>query len=160
MMKKVKYYVGKAYKTFNTLEMRVLPGNIAFFFVLALIPIISCLVMIASYFSVSMDWIVQFINNLIPNEASELIVNIIFEKGLDSSVGVFNIVALFVASNGTYAIITASNTLYQVKDSDSLKDRIRSFILLLILLLLLIFISLSMLSNNMNFSFSFLLPLQ
>lgn len=137
---RIKYYISRAYKTFNKLELRILPGNIAFFFVLALIPIISCLVMIASYFSVSMDWIVQFINNLIPNEASELIVNIIFEKGLDSSVGVFNIVALFVASNGTYAIITASNTLYQVKDSDSLKDRIRSFILLLILLLLLIFL--------------------
>lgn len=137
---RIKYYINKAYKNFNKLELRILPGNIAFFFVLALIPIISCLVMMASYFSVSMDMIVQFINNLIPKEASELIVNIIFEKGLDSSVGVFNVVALFVASNGTYAIITASNTLYEVKESDALKDRIRSFILLFILLLLLIFL--------------------
>lgn len=137
---RIKYYIESAFKSFNKPELRILPGNIAFFFVLALIPIVSLMVMIASYFSVSMDMIVEFINDLIPSEASSLIVNIIFEKGLDSSVGIFNIVALFVASNGTYAIITASNALYKVKDNDILKDRIRSFILLLILLLLLVFL--------------------
>lgn len=137
---RIKYYIKKTFATFNKLELRILPGNIAFFFVLALIPIVSATVMIASYFSVSMDIIVQFINNLLPNEASNLIINIIFEKGLDGSIGVFNIVALFVASNGTYAIINASNTLYKVKDSDILKDRIKSIILLLLLLLLLVFL--------------------
>jgi len=137
---RIKYYISKAFKTFNKLELRILPGNIAFFFVLALIPIISSIVMIASYFSISTDLIVQFINNVIPSEASELIINIIFEKKLDSSIGLFNIVALFVASNGTYAIITASNTLYKVKNNDPLKDRIKAFILLFILVLLLLFL--------------------
>lgn len=136
----IKYYIKKAFQNFNKLELRVLPGNIAFFFVLALIPIVSMLVMIASYFSVSMDMIAQFINKLLPTEASDLVINIMFEKGLDSSIGLFNLIAIFVASNGTYAIITASNTLYEVKNSDQLKDRIRSFILLFLLLLLLFFL--------------------
>ena len=137
---KIKYYITKALKTFNKLELRILPGNIAFFFVLALIPIISSIAMIVSYFSISTELIVQFINNIIPSEASKIIVDTIFEKGLDSSVGIFNIVALFVASNGTYAIITSANTLYKVENNDHLKDRIKSFILLFILVLLLVFL--------------------
>lgn len=139
-MKKISLHIKKAIKTFNQPEMRILPGNIAFFFVLALIPIITMLVVIASYFSISIDNVISFIDNLLPKEASNLIIDVISGKGFDSSVGVFNVIALFVASNGTYAIVNASNTLYQVTKSDSLKDRIKSLILLIILLMLIIFL--------------------
>lgn len=139
-MKKIALYIKKAFQTFNQPEMRILPGNIAFFFVLALIPIITMLVVIASYFSISIDTIITFIDNLLPKEASSLIIEVISGKGFDSSVGVFNIIALFAASNGTYAIVNASNTLYQVTRSDTLKDRIKSIILLFILLMLIVFL--------------------
>lgn len=139
-MKKISLYIKKAFQTFNQPEMRILPGNIAFFFVLALIPIITMLVVIASYFSISVDTIITFIENLLPDEASNLIIEVISGKGFDSSVGVFNVIALFVASNGTYAIVSASNTLYQVTKSDTLKDRIKAIILLFILLMLIVFL--------------------
>lgn len=139
-MKKFLYYIKRAFKIFNQMEMRVLPGNVAFFFVLALIPMITLLVIIASYFSISVDTIIEFIKSLVPGEAGALIVEFISGKGFDSSVGAFNIIAFFVASNGTYAIINSSNTLYQVTESDTLKDRIKSIILLLLLLLLIVFL--------------------
>lgn len=122
------------------MEMRVLPGNVAFFFVLAFIPIITIIAVVASYFSISIDNIIHFIRILVPDEASNVIVEAISGKGFDTSVGAFNLIAFFSASNGTYAIINASNTLYQVSHSDTLKDRIKAFILLLILLLLIIFL--------------------
>lgn len=139
-MKKITFHIKKAIQTFNQPEMRILPGNVAFFFVLALIPIITMVVVIASYFSISIDTIINFIQHLLPEEASNLIIESISGKGFDSSVGVFNLIALFVASNGTYAIINASNTLYQVYHSDSLKDRLKSLILLGILLFLIVFL--------------------
>lgn len=139
-MGKFKYYIKQAFVTFNQMEMRILPGNIAFFFVLALIPMITIVVIIASYFSISVDTIIHFVQDLIPDEAGQLIVEVISGKGFDSSVGAFNVIALFGASNGTYAIINASNTLYQVDQRDALKDRIKSVLLLFILLLLLIFL--------------------
>lgn len=139
-VRKLRYYIEKAFKTFNKQEMRILPGNIAYFFVLALIPIITMIVLIASCFSISMDTIISFIENLIPSEASQIIIEAISGKGFDGSVGTFNIIALFVASNGTYALINAANTLYNVEKRDAIKDRIRSFILLLILLLLIVFL--------------------
>ena len=140
MFDKITRSIKKILKTFNKPEMRILPGNIAFFFVLALIPIITTVVVIAAYFSISIETIINFIENLLPEEASSLIIESISGKGFDTSVGIFNLIALFVASNGTYAIISASNTLYQVKYSDNLKDRIKSLILLFILLFLIIFI--------------------
>ena len=139
-MSKVISYIKKAFQAFNQPEMRILPGNISFFFVLALIPMLTILVVIASYFSISIDTVVGFIKNLLPNEASSLIIEVISGKGFDGSVGVFNIFALFVASNGTYSIINASNTLYGVTKSDGLKDRLKSIILLIILLLLIVFL--------------------
>lgn len=156
-MNKLNYYIKKIYETFNKLEIRVLPGNIAFFFVMALIPMLTLIVIIASYFSISVDTIINFIQTMIPGEAGDLIVEVISGKGFDSSIGAFNIAALFVASNGAYAIINACNTLYHVEKTDSLKDRIKSIIILLSLLFLIVFLLLvpifgekiiSLLGNN------------
>ena len=139
-MKKVISSLKKALDIFNQPELRILPGNVAFFFVLALIPIITILVIIASYFSISVDTIIDFIKNILPEEAFSLVESVISGKGFDTSVGAFNLIAFFVASNGTYAIISASNTMYQVGKSDNLKNRIKAIILLFILLFLIIFL--------------------
>jgi len=156
-MNKIKFYMEKAFKTFNKLEMRVLPGNIAFFFVLALVPIITLIALLASYFSISIDTIINFIQNIVPGEASEIITEAISGKGFDGRIGTFNIIALFIASNGTYALITAANTLYKVKERDVIKDRVKAVILLFLLLCLIIFLLLvpmfggkllSLLGNN------------
>ena len=50
LKKRFQKYIKKVWKAFNKKEMRVLPGNVAFFFVLALIPIITITAFIASYF--------------------------------------------------------------------------------------------------------------
>lgn len=139
-MKKLKFYIKKAFDTFNQPEMRILPGNMAFFFVLAIIPIITTVVFIASYFSVSIDTVIEFLRHVFPEEAGNLIIDAISGKGFDTTIGTFNLIAFFVASNGTYAIIHASNTLYQVSSRDLLKDRIKAFILLFILVFLIIFL--------------------
>ena len=139
-MENFKYYIKKAFNLFNSMEMRILPGNLAFFFVLALFPIITIIVAIASYFSISLDFILEFIHQILPEEAGNIIIEAISGKGFDTSVGAFSIIALIAASNGTYAIINAANSLYQVENNDSLKDRVKSCLLLIILLSLVLFL--------------------
>lgn len=139
-MKNFKYYVKRAFQTFNQMEMRILPGNLAFFFVLALVPMVTMVAVIASQFHISIESVIDFIQGVVPSEASSLIVEAISGKGFDSSVGIFSLIALFSASNGTYAIINVSNTMYQVSHSDTLKDRVRALVLLLVLLLLIVFL--------------------
>lgn len=138
--KRIKRYISKVWKAFNRTEMRVLPGNVAFFLVLALIPIVTFVAYIATYFSISLSSLINLIENLLPEEPSKIIVDIISGKGLDTSVGTFNIVALVVASNGMYAIVNTSNTLYKVKEIDVLRSRIKSFLLLIIVISLIIFL--------------------
>ena len=140
MEQKFKEYVKKAWKVFNKMEMRVLPGNVAFFFVLALIPIITISLVIASSFSISFGSAITFIRNVLPEEASKIIIEIISGKGFDGNVGTFNIIAFFVASNGTYAIINASNTLYGVHTNDFLRERVKSVVLLSMLIFLIVFL--------------------
>ena len=138
--KKFKKNITRVYKAFNKMEMRVLPGNVAFFFVLALIPIISMVIAVVSRFSISIDAVTNFVEKFLPKDASNIIVNVIAGKSFDGSLGVFSFVILLVATNGTYAIINASNTLYGIKKSDVVKDRVKSLVLLSILLLLIVFI--------------------
>ena len=137
---RISNYIKKVWKAFNRLEMRVLPGNVAFFFVLALIPIITLTIFIASKVSISLNTIINFIEQILPNEARRVVVDFISGKGLDTGMGTFNLIAFVVASNGTYAVISASNTLYKVKDTDPLRYRVKSIVLLIILIMLIIFL--------------------
>ena len=140
IVEKVDNNIVRVYKAFNKMEMRVLPGNVAFFFVLALIPIISLVVSIVSRFSISVTTVTSLVEQFFPGDASRIIVNAIIGKSSDSGVGIFSFVILLVATNGTYAIINASNTLYGIRKTDVIRDRVKSLILLIILLLLIIFI--------------------
>jgi len=140
MKKKIKGYIKKLYKIFNKKEMQVLPGNIAFFVVLALIPIITIIIYIASYFSISIDALIEVVSDILPYKVSEVVIDFISGEGFDSGLGTFNVFAFVIASNGTYAIISASNTLYKVEDIDPIKDRVRSVILLIILIALIVFL--------------------
>lgn len=137
---RINNYIRKVWKVFNKMEMRVLPGNVAFFFVLALIPIITMTLIIASSFSLSLNNLIGFIDDVLPNEAGKIIIDFISGKGFDGSVGTFNIIAFFVATNGTYAIINASNTLYKIDNSDFLRERVKSIVLLFILIILIAFL--------------------
>ena len=121
-------------------ELGILPASLTYYFVLAIIPILTIMVLIASSFNISIDRVMLLLNDILPSKVSNFIIEVIAGKGFDSNVGFFNIVALFVASNGTYAIVKTANNLYKVKDSDMIKDRVKSLIILFNILLLLIFL--------------------
>jgi membrane protein len=69
-----------------------------------------------------------------------VIIEVISGDGFDSGVGISNIIAFFLASNGTYAIITASDTLYKIDNTDKIKKRISSLVILFIIIMLLLFL--------------------
>ncbi len=140
MTGKIKKNFHEIYKIITSKEMSILPANIAFYFVLALIPIITITIVVASYFNVTIDLVIELINNVIPSPVANTIIDVISGKGFDSNVGFFNIVALVIASNGTHAIINASNTLYHVEDSNFFKDRLRAIFILIIIVFLFVFI--------------------
>ena len=140
MKEKIKGYSKKLLKILKKPEMAILPSNIAFNITLAIIPLLTIVVLIASYFNISIDLVANLVNKIMPEQVSTIIIDVISGKGFDQSVGIFNIVAFFIASNGTYAVITTSNTLYKINKSKAINNRISSLILLFIVILLFVFL--------------------
>lgn len=121
-------------------ELGILPASLTYYFVLAIIPILTLTVLIASSFHISIDKVITLLNEMLPYKIASFVTEIVAGKGFDGNVGFFNIIAFFVATNGTYAIVKTANSLYKVKDSDIIKDRIKSVIILFNIILLLIFL--------------------
>lgn len=139
-MDRIKGYLKKLTKILKKPEMAILPSNIAFNIILAIIPLLTIVVLIASYFDISIDLVGNLVSEVMPKQVSDIIIDVISGKGFDKSIGLFNVVAFIVASNGTYAIINTSNTLYHIHERDYLKDRISSIILLFIVIVLFVFL--------------------
>ena len=111
MKRKIKGYFKKLFKILEKPEMAILPSNIAFNIILAIIPLLTIIVLIASSFDISIDMVTNFVKSFMPEQVSNIIVEVISGKGFDTKVGISNFIAFFLASNGTYAIINASDTL-------------------------------------------------
>ena len=139
-MEKIKGYLKKLSNILKKPEMAILPSNIAFNIILAIIPLLTIVVLIASYFDISIDLVSKLVSDVMPSQVSSIIIDVISGKGFDSSLGIFNVIAFIIASNGTYAIINTSNALYSIKNRDYLKDRISSIILLFIIIILFVFL--------------------
>jgi membrane protein len=121
-------------------EMLILPGQLAFFFVLSLVPIVSLIGLIGSLFSVSVDSLISIINSNLPENISNIIVPYIQGRGLDAKLSIFLVLTFILASNGAYSMIVSSNMLYEIKESNELQRRIKSVLLTIILVSLLVFI--------------------
>lgn len=140
MMDKVKKYVKKIIKILSLKELQILPAYLSYNFVLALIPILTIIVIVAGWFSVSIDSITGLIEDILPSYASDVVIPAISGKEFDFSVGFLNLFTFILASNGTYAIVTASNSLYKVENSSQIRDRIKSVVILLLIIGLLLFL--------------------
>lgn len=138
-MKKVKHYLKKLYEIIITPSMSYLPGNLAFFLVLSIFPILTLIGVIASKFSLDVTSIIDLNEITLPSNISETLMSFIQGKGFDTNIGVFMIIGFFLASNGADAIILASNNLYGFPNSDYLKRRIKAMFIILLIILLFIF---------------------
>ena len=140
MKRKIKGYFKNLFKILAKPEMTILPSNIAFNIILAIIPILTIIVLIASSFDISIDIVTKLVRSIMPSQVSEVIIDVISGKGFDRNIGISNVLAFVLASNGTYAIINASDTLYKIENKDPIKKRINSFVILIIIIMLLLFL--------------------
>lgn len=121
-------------------EMRVLPGQLAFFFVISLIPLIALIGVIASSFSISLDVFMDTYIEIIPDSVSKLLLSIIDNNGLNFNILVFFVSAFFLASNGPHSIIITSNEIYKIKSKNVVNRRIKAILMTLIMVCLLMFL--------------------
>lgn len=143
MKKRINNFFKEIFEIIRKPVMSILPGQLAFSFVLSIIPILALLGVIANMFSISVDSLSLFVEDTFPSNTSKLLLPLINGKGFDANMLIFIVSAFFLASKGAYSIITTADILYGIEQRETalkVKARIKSFIITVMLLLLICFL--------------------
>lgn len=121
-------------------ELMVLPGQLAFFFVLSIVPTLTLLGYFTSFFHLSNDFIFNFISKSLNSEIASLVCNTIANPDVGFRFYFSLIAAYYFASNGAASMIVTSNAIYGIKDSGFFKRRLKAFVMTIVLIVLFVFI--------------------
>lgn len=138
-MNVTKKYLKKLFVICQKPEMKILPGNIAFFLVLSIFPIITLCGFLSSFFNISIQSVVNFMNNALPSDVNNILLPFITGSGMDLNIGFSIIIGYYVASNGANSIIVSCNTLYGIKSSDYVSRKFKSLFITILLVFLFVF---------------------
>ena len=139
-MKRFKNFMKRLIELLTKKELSILPGQLAFFFVLSVVPILLLIFYLSTYFNLSFDVISDFIKESFSEGIIDIISPLLTNRAIDSKFVFFLIISFFIASGGSYSIIIASNTIFHSNSAGMLQRRIKSLILTIILILLFLFI--------------------
>lgn len=157
-MEKIKDFFKEIYHVLRLPEMLILPGNLAFFLFLSLIPSITLIGVITSLFSLSTDTLINFLNINLPSGVSDILLPFVNATSLNASTIFLIVLGFYLSSNGSDSLIIASNILYKVRNENYIFRRIKalfmSFWLILLIIFILIFLAFGnfILSWLVNFS--------
>lgn len=125
-MEQVTGFIKKVISIIAKPEMRVLPGQLAFFFVLSLIPLIALIGAIASRFSIPLEALDEYLLSAIPGTISEMLLNTPVQNDMNFNIFVFFFSAFLLASNGTHSMIITSNEIYKIKYDNVIRRRLKA----------------------------------
>lgn len=142
-MKKLKLELKEFYENFKKVlfkpEMAILPGQLAYFFVLAIVPTITLISYEAALLNLSTDVIYDFIGSAFSSDIASML--LATTSSSEKGIGFFLVVTVgyFIASNGPASIIITSNTIYGEKQEGFFRRRLKALIMTFVLVLLFIF---------------------
>ena len=139
MLDKFKNFCLNVYEIMMKPEMLTLPSSLAYYFVLSIVPIISLLLMIASSFNLSTSFLTEFFENNFSAELVKMITPLVTNQSFSIGFIIYILVAFFLVSNGSDAIIVTSNQIFNIDNKNYFKRRIKAFFLTIILFLLFTF---------------------
>lgn len=139
MLDKFKNFCLNVYEIMMKPEMLTLPSSLAYYFVLSIVPIISLLLMIASSFNLSTSFLTEFFENNFSAELVKMITPLVTNQSFSIGFIIYILVAFFLASNGSDAIIVTSNQIFNIDNKNYFKRRIKAFFVTIILFLLFTF---------------------
>ena len=139
-MNKIKNYFKRLYDIIVKPEMKVLPGQLAFFLFLSLVPIITLVIYTGMILSIGTDSVAVFISKVFPTDVSNILVPYVSDVGIDFSTILSMIFGFIIAANGSNSLIITSNTLYKIEHQSYFKRLLKSILMTLLLVILFIFI--------------------
>ena len=136
-MKRARKMISRVFKVIKKEEMRILPGQLAFFMILAVFSIFPLLGLISSSFIST-----ELVNSLEENLPVGVytVLESLLDVGSTGSIIIFVTICIYFASDGCLAMIITSNVIYKIKNSNYLKQKIKSFFMTFFLIFLILFI--------------------
>ncbi len=138
--RKTRTFFQRFWDAFWRSEMLILPGQIAFFLFLSLVPTITLIGYACTYLNISNDLVSTLLSNGIGSNFSDLLTPIITDTKITPTFFITLGFGYFIASNGMSSIIVASNTIYGIKDLGFFKRKLKALIMELIIVFLFLFI--------------------
>ena len=122
----------------STNEFRILPGSLAYSFVLALIPIISIIFYLLTSFNLPMNAVNNFLVDTFPKSVVAVI-QPVFTNEIPTKQFITLCLSIVVITNGCRSIIIASNTIFGFENSSFIKMVVKALFLAIVLIILIAF---------------------
>ena len=135
----MKQRIVNIYNNMYSKDLRVLPANLAYSFTLAIIPILTLVIYFLSKLSFPEAAVKAFLENNIPAALANIITPI-FTTSMNTSSFITIFAGIMVAANGCNAIIIASNTVFNFKNSPLYKRYTKSMFIMILIIVLFAFI--------------------
>ena len=139
-MDKIKNYFNSILLLIRKPVMSILPGQLSFFFLLSLIPILLIIGVISSNISSSTVLLENILSKGIPSDISSLLLPLLSGNEIDYNIIILMVSSLLLISKGTRSIMRVADNVYEIKEMKGIRGYIKSFILAFVLILLIAFI--------------------
>ncbi len=133
-------YLKKIIEIIKKPEMGILPGQIAFSMLISIVPIVTIIGFIASFFGIDINYIIGVLNEIIPGDGASVLAPALNGASIDLGLALIFIWLFYLGSNACNSIILISNQIYGINQSNSIKRRIKAiFMTIAIMLIFIVF---------------------
>ena len=131
-------------------EMQILPGQIAFYFIMSIIPIATISGVVASYITKSFNF--STIASVLPPVFANTLTSLSNDAHIEGIAFVL-VLYLLLGSNAPGSIIVASNIFYEIEQPKYIKLKLKSFVMTIMIVILLLFVVLIPLLGDIIINF-------
>lgn len=135
----MKKFLKKIINIFMKPEMMILPGQLAFFIILAIFPLLTLIGYIGSNISLFSTAFISLMNNILPEDVANILLPFMTNSHITGNIAFFMIIGFYLISNGTNSLIVTSNELFGIPHASFLKRRTKAFFMIILLMALFIF---------------------
>ena len=137
-MKKARSVFNRIWNIFKLEEMRILPGQLAFFMVLSVFALFPIFGLLGSSF-ISNE-LINSMDHSLPQAVSSILKALMEVESSGLSIIIFLVFSIYIASTGCEAIIITSNVIYKIKNTMSVKQSIKAILMTIVLISLILFV--------------------
>ena len=96
---KSKAFLKKVWQILQRPEMAILPGQLAFFLILSLVPIITLIGFVASYFNISINYLVEIIKISFNEDVANVLIPFVSGESIDFNLTLMYIIMFYSISD-------------------------------------------------------------